>query len=347
MLQFADAQLAQLIIHYAGNKNNQENYVLSDRRVGRLDPETQQLMVRFFLAPFKTAEQFRFWHESDIQLNPCFSFLTDIFEDPEQFTEKSKSLCRHLYECTMHPQIKPGDLFMAELTDVQWGEQTVSAVVIVKSENKETFVQSQYAAGNFDLQTLAGIRLDKIDKAALILHTEAGDGFRVCVVDNVSRGSEAAYWRDDFLKIVQVEDAYYHTSQMLGIAKEYITGQFSKEFQVTKTDRIDLLNRSLEYFKTHDAFDKEEFEEEVFHHPEMIDSFRSFDQQFRQERGLEMEASFDISDQAVKKQARVFKSVLKLDRNFHVYIHGNRQLIERGVDEDGRKYYKLYYEEES
>jgi len=38
---------------------------------------------------------------------------------------------------------------------------------------------------------------------------------------------------------------------------------------------------------------------------------------------------------------------LKLDGNFHVYIHGNKDMIERGVDDDGRKYYKLYYEEES
>ena len=49
---------------------------------------------------------------------------------------------------------------------------------------------------------------------------------------------------------------------------------------------------------------------------------------------------------AVKKQARVFKSVLKLDKNFHIYIHGNRDLIEQGTDERGRKYYNIYYEEE-
>jgi hypothetical protein len=48
----------------------------------------------------------------------------------------------------------------------------------------------------------------------------------------------------------------------------------------------------------------------------------------------------------VKKQARVFKNILKLDKNFDIYIHGNRELIEKGIDENGRKYYKIYYEEE-
>ena len=49
----------------------------------------------------------------------------------------------------------------------------------------------------------------------------------------------------------------------------------------------------------------------------------------------------------MKRQARVFKSVLKLDKNFHIYIHGDRNKIEQGVDEKGRKFYKIYYEQEA
>lgn len=81
--------------------------------------------------------------------------------------------------------------------------------------------------------------------------------------------------------------------------------------------------------------------------PNVIDSFRNFDESYQKYNGLELQPSFEISLQAVKKQARIFKSVLKLDRNFHVYIHGNREWIEQGIDEDGRKYYKLFYQEEN
>ena len=56
---------------------------------------------------------------------------------------------------------------------------------------------------------------------------------------------------------------------------------------------------------------------------------------------------FEISGNAVKKQQRVYKSVLKLDKNFHIYIHGDRELIEKGFD-DGKSmnYYKVYFREE-
>ena len=57
--------------------------------------------------------------------------------------------------------------------------------------------------------------------------------------------------------------------------------------------------------------------------------------------------AFEISDYAVKKQSRVFKSIIKLDKNFHIYVHGDKNKIEKGTDHEGRKYYILYYDDES
>ena len=107
-----------------------------------------------------------------------------------------------------------------------------------------------------------------------------------------------------------------------------------------------MLNRSVEYFKEKESFDKESFEEEVLQSESLIESFENYNTTYKQENDIELTDSFDISTEAVKKQARVFNKVLKLDKNFHIYIHGNKELIEQGVDEDGRKFYKIFYEEE-
>ena len=138
-----------------------------------------------------------------------------------------------------------------------------------------------------------------------------------------------------------------NTTDFLTLAKTFITEQIPNEYELNKTDQLNLLNRSVEYFKSHDCFDKEEFEQEVFEDKGIIKSFRSFDQSWQQEHELDISDSFEISAQAVKKQARVFKSILKLDKNFHIYIHGDRELIEHGVEKDGRKFYKIYYDNES
>jgi hypothetical protein len=50
----------------------------------------------------------------------------------------------------------------------------------------------------------------------------------------------------------------------------------------------------------------------------------------------------------VKQHGKFMRSVIKLDKNFHVYVHGNKDFIERGFDEEkGKYYYKLYFSEES
>ena len=58
--------------------------------------------------------------------------------------------------------------------------------------------------------------------------------------------------------------------------------------------------------------------------------------------------NFLVNDRAVKKMARYFKSVIKLDSNFHIYVHGKREWIERGFDEEKKlNYYKTFFEKEN
>jgi hypothetical protein len=346
MLPFINALPVRCIIHRVGNKLNEEGYVLSPKSLPPFTEAMQTVMAQYFTAPFKEPEMYCFWHESDLALNACCSFARDIFADNGLFAEKSQQMAKHLYECSAHPKIKGGDLYVSLLEGEDAEGNPLQALAIFKTESKDVFLQVEKEGEGFAVQRSEGQPVNKADKGCLIFNTHAAEGFQVCVVDNLNRGSEAQYWKDEFLKLQHFADDFHHTQTFLGIARQYVTDQFTKEFDVSKTDQIDLLNHSIGYFKKHPSFEKAEFEQEVLHHPEMIDSFRAFDDRYRRENEIELDDSFDISRQAVRKQARVFKSVLKLDRNFHIYIHGNRDMIERGVDEQGRKYYKIYYEEE-
>jgi hypothetical protein len=346
MLPFTDAMPGRFIIHQVGNKLNEEGYALSEKSLPPLTEELQAVLTNYFLSAFKEPEYYSFWHESELGLNACHSFTKAIFEDAGSFVEKSQQLAKHLYECSTHPKIKGGDVYIALLEGNGPEGEPLQALAIFKTESKDTFLQVSNEGEYFALRSNEGQNINRADKGCIIFNSHAAEGYKVCVVDNLNKGSEAQYWKDDFLKLISFVDEYHQTREFLGIAKHYVTDCFAKEFDVSKTDQIDLLNRSIAYFKTHPSFEKEEFETEVLHHPEMINSFREFDDQYRKQNNIELEDSFDISKQAVRKQARVFKSVLKLDKNFHIYIHGNREMIEKGVDEQGRKYYKIYYEQE-
>jgi len=107
-----------------------------------------------------------------------------------------------------------------------------------------------------------------------------------------------------------------------------------------------LLNKSLDFFKSDDSFNQSEFENTVLGDVEAIKSFKTFVDSYKQTNEVSISEEFDMAPQSVKKQARIFKSVLKLDKIFHVYIHGDRNKIEKGVDEHG-KFYKIYFQNET
>jgi len=346
-MNFSDAVLSKLTLHFVGNKIVDGKFIANTDLLS-LSEDLKNRLAPFYVSKFSTVpDRYKFYHLSDLKFNEAYNFISGIFESPDRFGELSKEIARHLFEKSVHPNIKPGELHIVYFTGCEYNDKTPDVVRIFKTEDKSGFFEVAENAESLHLNYKEGIDSNKFEKGCLIFNTSQATGYEVCIIDKQNRAEEAKYWMDDFLGLLQISNDFSQTNDILSIAKNYIVNQLEEDFEASKTDKIDLLNRSIDYFKTHDSFDKKEFEEEVFYHPEMISSFRNFDNQYRQQHEIEIDDSFDISLQAVKKQARVFKSVLKLDRNFHIYIHGNKEMIEKGVEKDGRKFYKIYYENES
>ncbi|MDR2084888.1 MAG: nucleoid-associated protein [Bacteroidales bacterium] len=333
-----------LSIHKVGNKSNEEIIKLSNQKV-KLDNEINKLLRVYFMFSFKSSEYFNFYHDINLNMNEVFSCVAAIFDNPDSLLEQSQNLAKHLYEQSTHPKIKGGEFYVVYFKDCIIEGETVDAIGLFKSENKDTFLKVYPAGDSFEIESQQGVNINKLDKGCLIFNTEKENGYVVAVVDNTNKGAEAQYWLDDFLHVRQRKDEYYNTQNVLSLYKNFVKDELPQQFEVSKADQIDLLNRSVKFFKENDNFDMEEFANEVIAQPEIIDTFNQYKVNYQKEYDTEMMDNFTISEQAVKKQARVFKSVIKLDKNFHIYIHGNRDLIEQGIDEKG-KYYKVYYKEE-
>lgn len=349
MLDFTNCNINNVIAHQVGNQTNDEELILSTSLLNTEDSRLRELLIKYFLYPFKDAQEFYSFtfSDGDFSLNPLYQYSNSIFSNGNSFKEKSESIAKLLYEIALHPNIKSGDLFVATFKNINIEGQMVNALGLFKSENRQEFLKLNKKSREFSLKYDDGINVDKLDKGCLIFNSEKENGYKLCIVDKSNKSSEARYWIDFFLNVIPIKTDYHQTNQFLGITKQFVTKQLDEDFELSKADKIDFLNRSVDYFKKHETFDKNEFEEEVFGESNVIESFRKFDHTYRQENELELSDNFEISAQAVKKQARVFKSVLKLDKNFHIYIHGNKELIEQGTDENGRKYYKIYYENEA
>lgn len=349
MIDYTDATLAKLSAHQIGNKTNGEDLVAGKSELDISDENIGAALIKYFLSSFNTTEYYNFTSSTDdFNLNPLYQASKAIFAAAKSFHINSINIAKHLYEVSLHPHIKSGDLFVALLTDVNVDNEMYDVIGIFKSEEKAGFIKLDLTAGNsFEINYEKGIDLGKLDKACLIYDIDSDSGFRISVLDKTNKSSEAQYWKDLFLNVKPVNNNFQATKNFLDMTRLYVMDQISEEFELSKPDQIEYLNKSISYFKKHDEFNKREFEQEVFEDPEVIKSFRKFDNNFRDQFDVDMEDSFDISSEVVKKQSRVFKSILKLDKNFHIYIHGDKNLIERGVEKDGRKYYKIYYKDES
>lgn len=330
--------ITNIILHKIGNKIRQEDISLSTEEL-TLTEEMKELLTDFFLSAMKNQEEtYHFYHESlNLDYNVVYEMITNIFEG-YSFVDNSEMIGKHLYEIVENPRIQGGELFV-----VKFQSEETESVGIFKMERKDTFLKLQ-AGENSAVETDTGVGIHKIDKAAIILNTEKEKGYIVQVVDNNKNG-DIYYWFEDFLKVKQRTDDYFHTQQTLQIFKDFVKHQIPQEFEISKADQADLLNKSMAFFKEKEVFDFEEFANEVLEDEGLIDSFANYKTDHEQETQQSISEEFAIHPTAVKKQGRSFKSIVRLDKNFHIYIHGNRKLIEQSEDKKG-KFYKLYYENE-
>ncbi|MGY4539580.1 hypothetical protein ACVW0P_004015 [Mucilaginibacter sp. UYNi724] len=351
MVTFFKASLDTISVHHVGNQSAGEMYALSEKPLELKDEIIPNLLMQYFLKPFeKVNEVYHLLHSSgDLALNELHNFATKVFDDQEKFHEMSEQIAKHLYKVSTHPNIKGGELYVVYFNNVQIEGNPLDAIGIFKSENKETYLKVYPDQGGFAVDyEQDAININKLDKGVLIFNIEKENGYKVVVVDKVSGGQDAAvYWKDEFLQLKIRNDSFNQTSNTLGVYKNFVTQKLDDEFEMSKADKIDLLNRSMKYFKEKETFDLDEFSEEVINNPEAIASFKTFKSQYEKEFDTPIADNFEISGNAVKKQARIYKSVLKLDKNFHIYIHGDNKLIEKGFDDDkSMNYYKVYFKEE-
>jgi hypothetical protein len=346
MNNYLISQITDIAIHNVGNKINNDGLFLS-KDLTPISVELNEILISYFASSFKSKEYYTLHHESDLNLNEVYVYVSKIFDDRQMLYESSVALAKHLYNCSNHPRIKPGEFYTVLFRNCTFEGETMEAVGLFKSENRDTFLKVEPKELIYNVESEKGINISKPDKGCIIFNTRRDSGYVVEVVDTSSKGDEAIYWIDDFLQLAQRKDEYFHTENILSLCKKFITKELPEEFDVTRADQAEFLNKSMSFFREKDSFNINEFANEVIGQPSLVEKFHNYKSSFEEQSGFDIADNFNISAAAVKKQTRAFKSVLKLDKNFHVYIHGNREMIEQGVDPDGRKYYKLYFNEEN
>lgn len=338
------SNLEHLAVHLVGNKSKEEELVLSASESG-LDQPTINIIWHYLQSAFRDLDFYRFHHPSGLEFNSVFQVAKSLFNNPESFLSASQKVAQLLYEVSDHPQVRSGELLVIYFGHLRHAQVEGPALALFKSEKKQPFLFTEEEAQNIELYSYQGINPSKVDKAALIFAQEESEGFQVMAVDNINKGEEAKFWFEQFLRIQMRSTEFTKTSEIIKVTKSFIDQDLGDETPLEKTESMEYIGRSKDYFELEEEYNPETYSKQVFEDEAVADRFREYVRS-RDLQNLELDENFAVSEQAVKKKGRVFKSVIKLDKNFHIYVHGDRSKIEKGVDEDGKQFYKLYYEEE-
>ena len=342
-------RLKQLAVHRVGNKAKDEGAVASREVVDLRDEQLIDLLLNYFLSPFKQEEFFRFTHTSDIALNEMFAYCALIFSEPAKFLEYSVHILNHLYEQSDHPKVKSGELYVVHFAGCRMDDELVEAVGIFKSENKDTFLTIQDSDEDLQVNYHTGVNLKGVDKGCMIFNVEAEDGFRVKLVD--ANSTDAVFWKEDFLNVTELKDTNFNTKTVLNLCKDFSEEVFAQT--ESKKAQVDFISRSVDYFSKSETFDLEEFTSSVIDEPETKERFKDYSQAFAEEHDIEGFTDFAINKNTVRNMKRKFRNFIKLDTQIEIKFSGynpeqSEQYVERGFDKErGMHFYKVFFHSES
>lgn len=345
MINLYNTHIASLSIHRVGNKSRNEGILLSASPY-EMNDELTPLLKEFFLKPFRDKEEnyFNFQNETDLEFHELFNLISESFANPDSIHEQSKKIAKYLFDQSMHPHIKSGEVYIAYMENLQLDNEKVNAIGIFKSELKQDFLQFKEGESQLDAVLQEGVNLNKLDKGAIIFDVKKEEGYKILSVD--SNRYDAKYWLESFLGVEALADDNFYTKKYLKFCQD-----FAKDVVLPAEDKqqeVLFMNRAVNHFAKNDNFEETSFMNEVMENPDLIPEFKHYKSEQAPKYKIEDITTFPIANTAVTAARKKIKNVINLDTNIQIKLdfinsESAQKFVEKGWDEEKQMYYYLVY----
>ena len=333
MLEVNESTLTQYVVHYVGDTT-----LFAEEAYTQPEVLLEAAFTQLAFSKVDTEQQYGFFHETNIDLNEVYTYAQAIFSDKQNFYTQSKHIATHLQSVSQHPNIKAGELFIGLFENCLWHTEAKTVLAIVKIDEKEMFLDVKNEGDKMTVNGIDGINVKKANNIAIII--DMGDSEPPIVFMKAKKKEDVVYWQERFLKLKVTDEPFFKTNLALTECKKYIL----KEDRFSNTDKLELLNKTLDYFRAEEQFDVEDYIDTVFEQVEEVQK----DVLVQTVKPYET----TISESAIAKAEKSYKRKIKLDSNIEIQVNVQdmeevNKYIEVGYDETTkRKFYKIYFEEE-
>lgn len=298
-------------------------------------------LIKLIKSSFKFDDLKKFVAIDSVEYNMVYRFVSKIFDDTNTIIEQSNNLARHLYEQSIHPNIKIGEFYVVYFKECSFGDEIVDAIGLFKSENRETILKVLYENNSLRLHPEDGISLKKLDKGCLIFNVCKDEGYRVVVVDNTNSGSDAHYWVDNFLHVEDRNDDYHNTIQVEGFCSGFIKKLQSDDEAIYCATKA----KSVAHILSSSNLVTQDQIETVFCDNEAhTRKFNDYKIKYIESYGV-IPKEFTPDKEAIKRKAVTKLNSVKLGADFQLRILNPSAEIEQGFDSiRERKFVKLFFD---
>ena len=336
MSQIKVKEIRMATIQVVGNKTRGEGLSAAITLADVSD--SREFMTKLIEKSFLMDDLKRFSYVESVELNPVYQFVSKIFDDNEAFLKQSVNIATFLYDQSLHPNIRNGELYVL-LAQCEYKKQLVDAVAILKSEKKDPFLATDNDGREITVRTMYGTGLKGLDKGCLVLNLERENGYVVGTVDNINNGTDAQYWTDSFLHVTNCDDDYHQTLKLTEMLTDY--SKRVKEESVMEGAIV--AKKAVELLKTEDVVKVDELADKLFGKNEQKRDFEDFRRSYEEENGGFTEEVTVVAKAASRKPVTRM-NVLCLGNDFEVKVLNPNAEIEKGVDKtSGKEYYTLYF----
>ena len=280
-----------------------------------------------------------FSYIESVELNPVYQFASKIFNDNETFLKQSVNIATYLYDQSVHPNIRSGELYVL-LLECEYKKTAVDAMAILKSEKKDPFLATDNDGREISVRTIYGTGMKGLDKGCLILNVDRENGYVVGTVDNTNNGSDAQYWTDSFLHVTDCEDDYHQTVKLMDMCKGFV----KQQDDISDIERAIAAKRTADVFAAGETIQVDALADLICQDDKQKQEFAAYRKAFEKQNGGFAEEVNVVKKAAIRKPVTKM-TTLKLGADFEVKVLNPKARIEGGFDKkSGKKYYTLYYE---